>query len=97
MLRTEAGKSGRIRVFVVGAKVKGVANIQVHLLAGGEEPLESTTDSDGTAVFPDEPKVHAVAFEVSVYQIETPPFEIDPAKQGLLLRDQRRGHHAGTV
>lgn len=81
LLRTEAGKAGRIRVFVVGAKGKGVANIQVRLLAGGDEPLEATTDSDGAAVFPDEPKAHAVAFEVSVYQIDTPPFEIDPANK----------------
>lgn len=76
LLRSEAGKPGRIRVWVIGKDGKGVANIHVGLLAG-DHPLEATTDEDGAAVFPDEPKAHAVAFEVRVYELEAGPFEID--------------------
>jgi hypothetical protein len=80
LLRGEAGKAGRIRVFVLGPDGKGVENIDVHLLTAGK-PLEARTDSDGAAVFPDEPKAHAVAFEVRVYQVEAGPLEIDPTKK----------------
>jgi hypothetical protein len=78
-LRSEAGKPGRIRVFVLGHDGKGVDNIHVYLFAGDktQEPREVMTDSDGAATFPDDPKAHAVAFEVRVYQVATQPFEID--------------------
>jgi hypothetical protein len=76
LLRSEAGKPGQIRVFVLGQNDKGVENIDVHLLTAGK-PLDARTDSDGAAVFPDDPKAHAVAFEVPVYQVATQPFEID--------------------
>ncbi len=79
-VRSEAGKSGRIRVVVLGQNNKGVENIDVHLLTTGKA-LDGRTDSDGTAVFPDDPKAHAVAFEVPVYQIATKPYEIDPTKR----------------
>jgi len=79
LLRSEAGKPGRIRVFVLGHDGKGVDNIHVYLFAGDktQEPQEVRTDADGAAVFPDDPKAHAVAFEVRVYQFATQPFEID--------------------
>jgi hypothetical protein len=77
-LRSEAGKPGRIRVWVMGKNGKGVENIDVYMLAGSPEPLEARTDSEGAAVFPDDPKAHAVAFEVRVYELQTKPFEIDP-------------------
>ena len=76
-LRSEAGKPGRIRVWVMGKNGKGVENIDVYLLAGAIEPQEARTDSEGAAVFPDDPKAHAVAFEVRVYELRTKPFEID--------------------
>jgi hypothetical protein len=77
LLRSEAGKPGRIRVVVLGQNNKGVENIDVHLLTAGKT-LDGRTDSDGAAVFPDDAKAHAVAFEVPVYQIATKPYEIDP-------------------
>jgi hypothetical protein len=77
-LRSEAGKPGQIRVWVLLANSgKGVPNIDVKLLAEGE-PLAATTGEDGSAVFPDAPKAHAVTFEVSVYDLVTKPFAIDP-------------------
>jgi hypothetical protein len=78
LLRTEAGKAGRIRVWVLGKNGKGVENIHVHLLAGGE-PLEAMTSEEGAAVFPDDPKAHGIAFEIRVYQVEAGPFAIDSA------------------
>jgi hypothetical protein len=80
LLRSETGKPGRIRVWVLGQSGKGVANIHVGLQAG-DEKLEATTDSDGAAVFPDAPNAHAVTFEVRVYSVEAGPFAIDPAKK----------------
>lgn len=77
LLRSEAGKPGRIRVVVLGQNDKGVENIDVHLLTAGKA-LDGRTDSEGAAVFPDDPKARAVAFEVPVYQIATKPYEIDP-------------------
>jgi hypothetical protein len=77
LLRSEAGKPGRIRVWVMGKNGKGVPNIDVKLLGAGE-PLKARTDEEGAAVFPDAPKAHAVAFEVRVYELDAGPFEIDP-------------------
>jgi hypothetical protein len=77
LLRSEAGKPGRIRVWVMGKNGKGVPNIDVALLAEGE-PLTARTDEEGAATFPDAPKAHAVAFEVRVYELDAGPFEIDP-------------------
>ena len=100
LVRSEAGKPGRIRVWVIGQNGRGVANIDVELLAG-KEHLEARTDSDGAAVFPDVPNVHAVGFEVRVYSVEAGPFEIDPknkdfyfeingdAIQQVLFKDER--------
>lgn len=79
-LRSEPGKPGRIRVWVIGQNGKGVPNIHVQLLAQGE-PLEATTTEDGAAVFPDSPKAHAVSFEVRVYELKTGPFDIDPSNK----------------
>ena len=80
LLRSEAGKAGRIRVWVMGKNGHGVANIKVGLQTTGE-PLEATTDSDGAAVFPDVAGAHAVTFEVRVYSVEAGPFTIDPANK----------------
>jgi len=77
LLRSEPGKAGRIRIWVLGLNERGVPNIKVRLKAGDQQ-LDATTDSDGAAVFPDLPDARAVAFEVRVYQIETGPFAIDP-------------------
>jgi hypothetical protein len=78
LLRSEEGKSGRIRVWVIGQNGKGVPNIRVGLKAG-KEHLEAQTDSDGAAVFPDTAKPEAVYFEVRVYQVEAGPFPVNPA------------------
>ena len=100
LVRSEAGKPGRIRVWVIGKNGRGVANIGVQLLAGGER-LEATTESDGAAVFRDAPNARAVAFEVRVYSLEAGPFEINPshkdfyfeingdAIQQVLFKDER--------
>ena len=89
LLRSEAGKPGRIRVWVMGQNGKGVENIDVHLLTGGE-PLEARTDSNGAAAFPDDPKAHAVAFEVRVYELQTKPFAIDPKNKDFYFRSTAR-------
>lgn len=81
-VRSEPGKPGRIRVWVIGKNGKGIPNIDVRLLAGGE-PLEARSDSDGVAVFEDVPKAHAVAFEVRVYSLEAGPYKIDPSHKDL--------------
>jgi hypothetical protein len=80
LLRSEAGKPGRIRVWVLGQNGKGVPNIHVVLKAG-EQHLEATTDANGAAVFPDDPKAEAVFFEVRVYSVEAGPFNIDRSKK----------------
>jgi len=80
LVKSEAGRPGRLRVWVIGKNSKGIPNIKIKLLTGGE-PIEATTDSDGAAVFPDAPKAHAVAFEVRVYELEAGPFEIDHANK----------------
>ena len=85
-LRSEAGEPGRIRVWVMGQNGKGVGNIDVYLLAGGTKPLKARTDSDGAADFPDDPKAHAVSFEVRVYEVQTKPFEIDPKNKDFYYR-----------
>ena len=78
LLKSEAGKAGQIRIWVMGQNGKGVENIDVHLM-GGKDPLEARTDSDGLAVFHDEVKATGVAFEVRVYQVATAPYPIDAA------------------
>jgi len=100
LLRSEAGKPGQIRVWVLGKNGEGAENMDVLLLAGGE-PLQATTDSKGMAVFPDAPKAHAIAFEIPVYSVQAGPFEIDPshkdyyfeingdAIQQVLFKDER--------
>lgn len=80
LLRSEAGKPGRIRVWVMGQNGKGVANIHVGLLAG-EQHLEANTDENGAANFPDDPKASAVFFEVRVYQLEAGPYPVDPTNK----------------
>ena len=79
-LRSEPGKPGRIRVWVLGQNGKGVPNIHVGLKTG-EQHLEATTDENGAAVFPDDPKAEAVFFEVRVYSVEAGPFSIDHSKK----------------
>jgi hypothetical protein len=78
LLRSEVGKPGRIRVWVMGKNGHGVANISV-LLKVGEQPFEATTDSDGAAVFPDAKGPRSVTFEVRVYSLKTGPYEGGPS------------------
>ena len=78
LTKSEPGKPGRIRVWVIGKNGKGIANIHVGLLAG-KERLEATTDSDGAAVFPDTAKPSAVSFEVRVYSVEAGPYDVNSA------------------
>jgi hypothetical protein len=74
LLRSEAGKPGRICVWVMGQNGHGVANIHVELKAG-EEHFEATSDSDGAAVFPDAKGARAIGFEVRVYSVKAGPFD----------------------
>ena len=78
LLRSEAGKPGRIRVWVINKNGQGVENIQVALQAANQH-FDATTTSDGAAVFPDVANARAVSFEVRVYSIEAGPFKIDPS------------------
>lgn len=79
-LRSEAGKPGQIRVFVLGKNGKGVDNIDTYLLIG-DKPQEGRTDGDGMAAYPDDPKARAIVLEVRVYEAHSVPFKIDPAKK----------------
>ena len=75
LLRSEAGKPGRIRVWVISKNGIGVENIRVALQAA-DRHFEATTTSDGAAAFPGVAHARAVAFEVPVYSIKAGPFEI---------------------
>jgi len=79
-LRSEAGKPGQIRVFVLSKNGKGVDNIDTYLLIG-DKPQEGRTDGDGMAAYPDDPKARAIVLEVRVYDAQSAPFKIDPAKK----------------
>ena len=78
LLRSEAGKPGRICVWVIGMNGRGVENIQVALQAA-DQRFEATTNSDGAAEFPDVTNPAAIAFEVPVYSIKAGPFVINPS------------------
>jgi hypothetical protein len=80
LVRSETGKPGRIRVWVMGKNGKGVEHIRVVLLTAGK-PEEATTDSDGAAVFADAAGAHDVSFEVRVYSLQAGPYKIDPSKK----------------
>jgi len=80
LVRSEAGKPGRIRVWVRGNNGRGVEHIRVELFTAGK-PEEATTDSDGAAVFPDVAGAHDVSFEVRVYSLRAGPYKIDPSKK----------------
>jgi hypothetical protein len=77
-LRSEAGRPGKICVWVIGKDGHGVENIQVALQTV-DQRFEATTTSDGAAVFPDAANPRAVAFEVPIYSIKAGPFEIKPS------------------
>jgi len=77
LLRSEAGKPGRIRVWVMGKNGRGVPNIHVGLNVGSEH-LGSTTDSEGAAAFPDSAKPKSVDFEVRVYSLQSGPYDVNP-------------------
>jgi hypothetical protein len=78
LLRSEAGKPGRICVWVIGMNGHGVENIQVALQAA-DQHFDATTNSEGAAEFPDVANAAAVAFEVPVYSIKAGPFVINPS------------------
>ena len=80
LVRSEAGKPGRIRVWVMGKNGQGVEHIRVVLLTASK-PEEATTDSDGAAVFPDVAGAHDVGFEVRVYSLQAGPYKIDPSQK----------------
>lgn len=79
-LRSETGKPGQIRVFVLGKDGKGVDNIDTYLLIG-DKPQEGRTDENGLAAYPDDPKARAIVLQVRVYEAQSAPFKIDPAKK----------------
>src|SRR5215472_6511823 len=85
LLRSEEGKPGRLRVWVMGQNGKGVANIHGGVKAG-EQNLEAHTDSDGAAVFPDTSKPEAVYFEVRVYSLEAGPYPVNPAHRDFYFQ-----------
>ena len=99
-LRSEAGKPGRIRVWVMGKNGHGVEHIRVVLQAT-DQHFEATTTSDGAVVFPDVANARAVVFEVEVYAIESGPFKINSSDKDfyfeingdaitqLLFKDER--------
>jgi hypothetical protein len=85
LLRSEAGKPGRVRVWVINKNGHGVENIQVALQAANQH-FDAKTTSDGAAVFPDVANAHAVSFEVRVYSIEAGPFKIDPSHKDFYFQ-----------
>jgi uncharacterized protein len=78
LLRSEAGKLGTTRVWVVGKNGHGVEDIHVSLQAA-DQHFEATTTYDGSAVFPDVANARTVEFAVPVYAIKAGPFELDPS------------------
>lgn len=54
LLRSDPGKPGRIRVWVLGKDGHGVENIHVDLAA--DKHYEANTTGDGAAVFPELPR-----------------------------------------
>src|SRR6201984_2491483 len=76
-IRSEAGKPGKICIWVIGENGRGVEHIEVALQTAGQH-FEATTTSDGVAVFPDVANQRTVTFEVPVYSITAGPFEIRP-------------------
>lgn len=76
LLRSEAGETGKIRVWVIGKNGHGVENIEVALEAAGQH-FDARTTSDGLAEFPSAAKPRAVTFEVPVYSIKAGPFEVN--------------------
>jgi hypothetical protein len=78
LLRSEAGKSARICIWVMGKNGLGVENIQVALQTV-DQNFEATTTSNGAAEFPEVANARAVAFEVRVYSIKAGPFVINPS------------------
>jgi hypothetical protein len=78
LLRSEFGKPGSIRVWVIGKNGLGVENIQIALQAG-DRNIEATTTADGVAEFPDAANARAVTFEVRVYSIKAGPFALSPS------------------
>jgi uncharacterized protein len=76
-LRSDAGKPGKICIWVIGENGRGVENIQVALQTA-DQHFEATTTSDGAAVFPELANARTVTFEVPVYSITAGPFEIRP-------------------
>ena len=76
-LRSEAGKPGKICIWVIGENGRGVENIQVALQTA-DQHFEATTTSDGAAVFPGVANARTVTFEVPVYSTTAGPFEIRP-------------------
>jgi hypothetical protein len=82
LLRSEAGKPGGIRVWVISKNGQGVENIRVALHTADQQ-FEARTTSDGAAVFPDVSNARAVSFEVQVYDIKSGPFEINPSHHGF--------------
>jgi hypothetical protein len=77
-LRSEAGKPGRIRVWVIDKNGHGVEHIEVALQSGNQH-FEAGTNSEGEAAFPDTSAASTVSFEVRVYSIEAGPFKIEPS------------------
>jgi hypothetical protein len=82
LLRSEAGKPDRIRVWVIGKDGHGVENIQVVLQAA-DQNFEATTTSDGAADFPAAANPRAVAFEVPVYSGKAGPFVLNPSQHNF--------------
>src|SRR6201993_1945542 len=58
LLRSEAGETGKIRVWVIGKNGHGVENIEVALEAAGQH-FDARTTSDGLAEFPSTAKPRA--------------------------------------
>ncbi len=79
LLRSEAGKIAGIRIWVTSKNGKGVEDVQVAVQTG-DQHLEATTTSDGSALFSNIASARAVEFEVPVYAVKAGPFQIDSSK-----------------
>lgn len=78
LLRSSATTAAAIRVRVQAPNGRAVPNIDVTLLTDKGQ-LEARTDSDGIAVFPKRSAARSAAFRVRVYNLETEPFDLNPA------------------
>jgi hypothetical protein len=79
LVNSVSNEEGAIRVRVVAPNGRPVPNIDAALFIEAGGGSQARTDSDGCAWFAPDSRANAAAFSIRVYQIETAPFQLNPA------------------